>query len=431
MNNRTLRWIIGIATISLAGIIWLQIYWVRKAYEFSNEQFDNRVSLALMSVANQVNRFNKDSTAVREPVSQASSDYFIVQINGVVAPDHLQNLLVIEFQRYDIQMDFKYAIYDCFLDSVQWQSYNWSNPGLSDTLIPDVSSLPKVDYRSDSHQFGVYFPDKDAFIVKQMGIMVYSSIAVVVVVLFFAYVVIVIFRQKRLSEMKTDFINNMTHEFKTPLSTLTVSSDALSKESTLSNPEKIRTYASIIKAESARLKSQVDQILKIAMLDSARNKLKKTNFAMNAMIEEVTEKLRIRFDKAKGSIELELSATDDSVYGDKDHLMNVMFNLADNALKYSKEVPEVKIRTYNEGGRIYVEIQDNGIGIPKESQKYIFEKFYRVPTGNVHNVKGFGLGLNYVKQIISYHNGKISLKSNPGEGTTFTFYLKNEINTEA
>jgi len=426
LKNRTIRWIIFIAAISLTGLVWLQIYWVRKAYQFSNDQFDSKVSLALMSVANQVNRFNKDSTAVREPVTQVASNYFIVQINGVVAPDHLQNLLAIEFNRYSIGMEFQFAIYDCFLDSIQWRSVVDPETGAKSSAgnLPDPSSIPEIDFSGDSHKFGVFFPAKDKFIVQQMGIMMYSSVGVLIVILFFTYIVMVIFKQKRLSEMKTDFINNMTHEFKTPISTISVSSEALSKDSTLAKPERIKTYAQIIRDESERLKHQVDQILKIAMLESVKKKLKKSPFDLHELITEVADKMRIRFEKASCMAELHLDADDSNVFGDRDHLMNVLFNLTDNALKYSKENPYIRIRTFNRNRRIYVQVEDNGIGIPEEAQTHIFEKFYRVPTGNIHNVKGFGLGLNYVKEIIQSHGGRITLKSDPGVGTTFTFYLK-------
>lgn len=426
MSNRTIRIIIITAALSLLGLVWLQIYWVRQAYRFSNDQFDSRVSLALMSVANQVNRFNKDSTAVREPVTQVATNYFMVQINGVVSPDHLQNLLLIEFNRYSINMDFEFAVYDCFLDSIQWRSYNYQGNSTSRVSgVPDPTSIPQIDYAGDSHKFGVYFPHKNRFIANQMGIMIYSSVGVLVVILFFTYIVFVIFRQKRLSEMKTDFINNMTHEFKTPISTISVSSEALTKDSTLKNTERIRTYASIIRDESARLKGQVDQILRIAMLDKVKNNLKKTELDFHEVIHDVFAKMSIRFEESGCKTTLELKAERYILMGDRDHLMNVLFNLLDNALKYSGPHPEIILRTANNRkDQLVVQVEDKGIGIPKELQKFIFEKFYRVPMGNVHNVKGFGLGLNYVKEIIRSHRGKITLESNPGKGTTFTFYLQ-------
>jgi two-component system phosphate regulon sensor histidine kinase PhoR len=259
-----------------------------------------------------------------------------------------------------------------------------------------------------------------------MGIMIYSTIGVFVIVLFFVYILMVIFKQKRLSEIKTDFINNMTHEFKTPIATISIASEQLMKENTLNNPHKIKTYSQIIKDECLRLKSQVDQILNIALLDSTRTQLKKTSVDFHTIITDVTEKIKIQANEKKCLIHLDLKAEKHTIQGDADHLTNVMFNLMDNALKYSKENPQIIIRTKNKNHDLIVEVEDNGIGIPVKHQKMIFEKFYRIPTGNVHNVKGFGLGLSYVKKIIQLHKGKIELESTPGIGTIFRIFLKSE-----
>lgn len=426
MNNRTLRFIIIISVIILGGLIRLQVYWVKKAYEFTEEQFDNRVILALMTVANQVNRFNKDTMSVREPVTQVAPDYFTVEITGIVNPDHLQNLLVIEFNRYNIDLEFQYALYDCFLDSIVWSKYlerDIHGKRLNKSE-KQATSFPSYKLSKESHKFGVYFPTKNRYISKQMGIMIYSTIGVFIIVLFFVYILMIIFKQKRLSEIKTDFINNMTHEFKTPIATISISSEQLMKENTLNNPEKIKTYSQIIKDESNRLKSQVDQILNIALLDSTRTQLSKKPIDFHAIITDVTEKVKIRAEEKKCRIKLELEALQHIILGDADHVTNVMFNLMDNALKYSKENPQIIIRTKNKNQFLIVEVEDNGIGIPAKQQKMIFEKFYRVPTGNVHNVKGFGLGLSYVKKIVQLHQGKVELESTPGIGTIFRIIVK-------
>lgn len=428
INNRTLRLIIILSVIILGGLIWLQVYWVKKAHDFTEEQFDNRVNLALMTVANQVNRFNKDTMSVREPVTQVAPDYFTVEITGMVNPDHLQNLLVIEFNRYSIDLEFQYALYDCFLDSIVWRNHvELDNSGkMINKSGKEISSFPDYKLSKESHKFGVYFPTKKRYISSQMGIMIYSTIGVFVIILFFVYILMIIFKQKRLSEIKTDFINNMTHEFKTPIATISISSEQLLKENTLNNPEKIKTYSRIIKDESIRLKSQVDQILNIALLDSTRTQLSKKPIDFHALITDVTEKIKIRADEKKCLIQLDLQAEQHTILGDADHLTNVMFNLMDNALKYSIENPQIIIRTKNKNHFLVVEVEDNGIGIPAKQQKMIFEKFYRVPTGNVHNVKGFGLGLSYVKKIIQLHKGKIELESTPGIGTIFRLFLKSE-----
>lgn len=428
MNNRTLRFIIIISAVILGGLIWLQVYWVKKAYDYTEEQFDNRVNLALMTVANQINRFNKDTMSVREPVTQVAPDYFTVEITGIVNPDHLQNLLVIEFNRYSIDLEFQYALYDCFLDSIVWRNHVELDASgkIINKSAGNVTSFPNYKLSKESHKFGVYFPTKKRYISSQMGIMIYSTIGVFIIILFFVYILMIIFKQKRLSEIKTDFINNMTHEFKTPIATISISSEQLLKENTLNNPEKIKTYSRIIKDESIRLKSQVDQILNIALLDSTRTKLSKKPIDFHALINDVTEKIKIRADEKKCLIKLELKADQHTIQGDADHLTNVLFNLMDNALKYSKENPQIIIRTKNKNQSLIVEVEDNGIGIPTKQQKMIFEKFYRVPTGNVHNVKGFGLGLSYVKKIVQLHQGKIELESTPGIGTIFRIILKNE-----
>ncbi len=408
--------------MTLAALVWLQIYWVRRSYMLTDEQFNNRVNLALNSVASQINLFNNDTLSILDPVQQVSGNYFLVNVAGTADPDHLQNLLVLQFGRYNIDLDFQFAVYDCFLDSVQWRSYSWRHKNNLEKV--EQINFPKIKMAPDSHKFAVYFPTKNVYIARQLGVMIYSSIGILIVIGFFVYIVFVIFKQKKLSEMKTDFINNMTHEFKTPIATIQVSSDALIRGNISSNPEKVTTYANIIRDETNRLKGQVERILKIAMVDNVKNKLKKERFDFNEMIAAITENMMVRIENAKCKLDIHLDAKESIVEGDKDHFVNVIYNLVDNALKYSKENPYLSIRTSNKKSKLVVEIEDHGIGIPREAQKHIFEKFFRVPTGNVHNVKGFGLGLSYVKKIVESHDGKIYLQSIPGKGSTFTIYLK-------
>jgi two-component system phosphate regulon sensor histidine kinase PhoR len=422
VSSRTIRIIVILVTLTLAALVWLQIYWVRRSYMLTDEQFNNRVNLALNSVANQINLYNKDTLNIIDPVQQVSGNYFMVNVAGTADPDHLQNLLLIEFNNYNINLDFQFAVYDCFLDSVQWRSYSMRTRQSLETV--EQVNFPKVKMAPDSHKFAVYFPSKNIYIARQLGVMIYSSIGILIVIGFFVYIVFVIFKQKRLSEMKTDFINNMTHEFKTPIATIQVSSDALLRNTNSTNPEKVNTYATIIKDETNRLKGQVEQILKIALMDNPKNKIKREQFDFNKMIADITENMMVRIENAKCKLDIHLDAGNATIEGDRDHFINVMYNLVDNALKYSKENPYLRIRTFNKKSKLVVEIEDHGIGIPKDAQKHIFEKFFRVSTGNVHNVKGFGLGLTYVKKIVESHHGKISLQSIPGKGTTFTIHLK-------
>jgi two-component system phosphate regulon sensor histidine kinase PhoR len=243
------------------------------------------------------------------------------------------------------------------------------------------------------------------------------------VVVFFAFSLGIIIRQKRLSEVKNDFINNMTHELKTPISTISLSSELLLRLELPQDEEKMRKYASIIYKENKRLEKQVERVLNIAKLDKDKVILNKEEIDLLAILEEVQENFNFNQAQGGGQIQLLHQAEKALIYADPVHLTNVLFNLVDNAVKYCKLSPSIQMSIQPEKEGFRIEIQDNGIGIRKEEQKLIFDKFYRVPTGNIHDVKGFGLGLYYVKLIVEAHQGKIEVRSNPDKGTTFSIWL--------
>lgn len=431
MKNKTLRIIVVLAVISLGSLITLQFFWVKREHQTAVQNFNNTVQIALLSVANQINTFNKDFSITVNPVEQLAPSYFVVEITSPVHPDHLQNLLMIEFAKYNIQYEFQSVIYDCYEDSVQFVS-NVCSIRSNFKIAPEAPRplLPAVKMSTNSHKFGVYFPYRNAIFANQIRFMIYSSMGVLLLIVFFSYVVFAVFRQKRLADIKNDFINNMTHEFKTPLATISLSSEALQKPTTLENPERIKRYAEVIDKETKRLRSQVESILSVAMFNSSKAKMKKQNLNMNELILDVCDKMELRFDEKLATLEMDLKANNPIVKGDKDHLSNVVFNLLDNALKYSKENPVVKVRSFNDGAYFYFEVEDNGLGISSETQRLVFEKFYRVPTGNVHDVKGFGLGLNYVRSVVFAHKGYISVASELNKGSIFTVRLNTSFDDE-
>jgi len=240
---------------------------------------------------------------------------------------------------------------------------------------------------------------------------------------FFVYTLFVILRQRRLSEIQKDFINNMTHEFKTPIATIAISADVLKSPDVIRFPERLLNYATIIQNENNRLKQHVERVLQMARLDKEDVALKKETVSIHDIIEEAVRNISLPLQAVQGKIDLHLSAEGYHVSGDRLHLTNVLFNLIDNAIKYSRTSPSIHITTRNLNDQIVIDVEDNGIGISADQQKKVFHKFYRVPTGNVHDVKGFGIGLNYVKVIAMAHKGKISLVSEPGKGSTFTVML--------
>jgi two-component system phosphate regulon sensor histidine kinase PhoR len=420
MNRLTIRTIIFLATISLVGIITTQYFWVTNAYSLEEKQFNERVHIALSNVSHQLLNINKDESQLINPVKQISSNYFIAIINDTVNPYLLETLLKNEFTTRNLNVDFEYVIYDCFTDSVVFGDYISLN---SEDKTQLQSKSLNIVWDRDGHYFGVYFPSKRSYIINEMGIWVFSSSIILIIIIFFAYTINVILKQKRLSEIKNDFINNITHEFKTPISTISLSSEVLLQPNIILEPERLKNYAQIIKDENNRLKNQVDKVLQLATLEIDKLKLENELIDLHEIINETVKSFDLIIENRQGKIITMLGAKKSQIVGDRVHISNILFNLIDNAIKYSPEHPKIEISTDNYFSGIEITVKDNGIGISKESQKHVFEKFYRVPTGNVHNVKGFGLGLNYVKTIVTAYNGKIKVSSKENEGSTFIVKL--------
>jgi two-component system, OmpR family, phosphate regulon sensor histidine kinase PhoR len=235
----------------------------------------------------------------------------------------------------------------------------------------------------------------------------------------FVYTINIIWRQKKVSEMKTDFINNMTHEFKTPIATISLATDSIINPGILSNPEKVQRFVNIIKQENKRMNSQVEKVLQMALIDKRDFSLKLVPINLHEVIQAALENINLRVEKREGSAKAILNATTPIVEGDLTHVSNMINNLLDNAEKYSAERPEITILSRNVPNGVEITVQDKGIGMSKEARKQIFDKFYRVPTGNLHDVKGFGLGLSYVKAMMTAHKGQVEVKSELGKGSSF------------
>lgn len=270
----------------------------------------------------------------------------------------------------------------------------------------------------------VYFPDQRNYLLSSMGFMLVISGAFMIVIVFsFYYTISTIFKQKKLSEIKNDFISNMTHEFKTPISTISLACEVLNDRTFEKSPDRVTNYVKMIGDENKRLSLLVENILQTAILDKGEFKLKIESIDIHSLIGQTIANIKLQVENKAGEITTDLKATKRIINADKVHVTNIIFNLIDNALKYSKGKPKISIGTRNDDDGIFISVTDNGIGISKENQKRIFDTMYRVPTGNIHNVKGFGLGLSYVKAVAEKHGGSISVESELGKGSTFTVYL--------
>lgn len=444
MNRRTVNLVIMFGVLAVLGILLVQVIWIRKNeslvetnIEIQERQdslnlqyFTESVNIALRNVLEDISSQKGDSSDLYAAVKQINPAYFTVDINEELHPYYLENLLKREFYDQNIHHSFQYGIYDCFTDSIVYGNLLDFRTGGFVASITDSTGAtsPNLSWKKDGHYFTVFFPDlntqtsvlaEDEFVSPYWYLFLIVGLAII----FFGFAVMVILKQKRLSEVKTDFINNMTHELKTPISTIGLSSEMIMRSNFQNDEEKIRKYAALIFKENKRLQNQVERVLNVAKLDKNQISLSKEEMDINELLEEVKDNFDFNQTEKGGRITLELNAENYTLNADPVHISNVFYNLIDNAIKYCDREPQISIRTKNERNSLVVEIEDNGIGIKRDDQKMIFDKFYRVPTGNLHDVKGFGLGLYYVKIIVDAHEGDISLKSTPGKGTTFSIRL--------
>ncbi len=422
MKNAQLRIIFILASLCTIGIITAQIYGVRRAYTHENERFDLNVTVALRDVAFKVWQLKQSQSTIYNVVNRLSNDYYVVKINENVEEGVLEHFLKESFTNNGVYADFVFGLHDCLNHSFTYEKFiNMSNKKKAAQTFANFPD-PKID----NYYFVVYFPYRSGYLANQLTIWVVSSIIILCTLAFLSYVIYVVLNQKRLSEMQKDFVKNMTHEFKTPLTSIQLASSVLKKPSIVENPTKLFNYASIIEAESKKLELQVERVLQMSMGQKRELHLNMQLIDIRDVIQKTCDAYSTQLESRQGKINLTMSPDPVMIQGDADHLKTAFSNLVDNAIKYTPEdvVPEINITVKDiYKNDIHIIFKDNGMGIAKENQKLIFERFYRISTGNVHNIKGFGIGLNYVKSIVNLHKGKIICDSVPGAGTAFTIIL--------
>lgn len=415
MKNRTIQIITLLAVISMAGIVVLQIFWFRKAFDVHEKEFDQNVFTSLQRVAEQLLQMNNQQIPSARLVNQLSGNYFVVSVNGEIDTKVLESLLKAEFKSRGLNSDFEYGVYDCNHQKLVYGNYVSVS---EDEKHRAPRELPQ--WKNDLYYFSVNFPDKSNHLIDSMNIWLFSSLVLLVVVIFFAFALIAIFRQKQLSEVQKDFVNNMTHEFKTPVSTILVTSRLLNRPEVAEQPGAIERYSNLIQQEALRLKSQVERVLQVAVWDQRKMKYKMEPVDIHECQREAIISVEQIITDRGGKVIKNFLADNAVVQGDRMHITNTFFNLLDNAVKYCTQAPEIILSTKNAGNGVLITVADNGIGIPEKYVRRIFDRFFRISTGDVHDVKGFGLGLYYVQHVVKDHHGKIALQSEPGRGTTIT-----------
>ena len=421
MKGKTFRYIIILAAISVAGVFLIQFGFLKTSYKFSEKQFSESTSVALKEVTWQLllAAGNTSSFDSLSPVEVISNNYYLVHLQAVIDKELLKTELVDQFKRHEIYTDFEFSIFNPELEQME-----------TGILIKDgqefVSDFEfQVDDRY-SNFFVVHFPGQFSYFFSQLSVWYFFTALLVIVLIFFAYTLTVIVRQRRLSEVQKNFINNLTHELKTPISSIGLAASVLNDPEILKSPERLFRYAGIIEEQNKRLSKNVEKVLNLASIEKNRIHLNIEEISMNSLINEVIAHFKQSNFGQKAHVYTILTNEEFIVYGDRFHLSNLMMNILENGVKYCDKEPELKITIHRNKTGIVVAMADNGIGIPKDQRKKIFTKFYRVPTGNVHNVKGFGLGLDYVNKIVVAHKWRIYVDENAGGGTIFTLFIPNK-----
>lgn len=404
--------------LTILSLIFVQGYWFVKAHDTREAQFAERANLALRNVGDELLRMKGDENRQIPPVQQEASNSFFLATKVNFRIGTLDSLLKSAFIRHGINTDYEYAILESSDGNLILGNYVSVDP-----LVENTLGCAKRDQGSTQFDFRVTFPDMGGHVLESMEIWIFSSVAMVAVLLIFAFLLVFLMREKRLARLKKNFINNLTHELKTPITNISIASEVLMAPRPVEDNKKKQIYAEIIQKESQRLKTLVDRVLQISVLESGKITLDREVVNLNTVISEVVHVVTPRIEMRNGTISCELAATEATILADRHHLLNTLYNLIDNADKYSPEIPQIRISTSNDKGGIQIAVHDSGKGISEEKQKLIFDKFYRAEEGDEQNERGFGLGLSYVQLILKAHRGRIGIRSKPGMGSCFTIFL--------
>lgn len=435
--------LITLMSIALIGLGAIQYYWIDSAIKTSEEKFRNDVFDVLNKVAQQLReseRYRIYKSYFGSNSSLNMTDEFEYEslrrmfnelsLAERIKVNQLDNFIKVGLADKDIQDKYSYGVYSTTSRSFvilngyyAVENFNKNvfhsdmDKGLYNThfkvsIFNDIGGL-------EHGLLMIFFPDR-SFYAPIWWIILCSMIFTAIILCIFIYTIYEILRQKKLSNMKNDFINNMTHEFKTPIATISLASDSISNPAIISQPDKVNRFLGIIRQENARMLNQVEKVLQMALIDRQKLKLNLSEVDMHEVIRTAVEHISLQVEQKNGSIDMHFEADPSTVTGDQTHISSMVHNLLDNANKYSPEKPHISVATRNTATGIEVIIKDQGIGMTKEQKKHIFDKFYRATSGNLHDVKGFGLGLSYVKAMMAAHKGSVEVASEIGKGSTFT-----------
>ncbi len=433
--KKVLPIITGLVLLSLFGLIFFQVLWIKSAREAREQQFGENVTAAMRMIADEL----MSDKGLLVPQGKKAGilfsnerrqyELFKPSVVQRFTKNEVSDIIKRVFSKHNLKnFSFEFAIAPDDVMAEEMVSDNFMKYYMDSSrennkryFIPlDAPGGSGLENLALSESLAVIVPDQNNVIWRSMSWFILGSLLFTIIIISSFFITIrTLLRQKKLSEIKSDFINNMTHEFKTPLATISLAVDALKNEKVINDREKTNYFTGIIKEENKRMNKQVETILQAALLDKQEVQLHLKRLSAHDMIRSALNNILLQVEEKGGQLNDQLGAANDIIMADEVHFTNLVSNLLDNAIKYSKDKPLIKLSTASTSTSLQIKIEDNGIGMNKETLSRIFEKFYRAHTGNIHNVKGFGLGLSYVKTMVDAHHGTIKADSTPGRGSTF------------
>lgn len=411
--------VIILGFVATIGILIAQLLWTKEAFTLEEKKFSQKAHIALLEVVKNLYQGTNRELPAENPIKKIANDYYVVNIDNDFEPEILEFYLKSEFKKNNLNTDFEYAMYNCQSDEMVYGNYvSVSNKksGKSSVYFPKHKNLV--------YYFAIRFPSETQYLFSSLKFWFILSFALIVILLVYVYSIYTILEQKKYSELQRDFINNMTHEFKTPLSSILIASRFLNQQESIKSDEKLEKYTQIIINQSDKLNNHIEKILDIAKSDSIPMILNKKEIEINSLLEEVIENIKLKYEN------INISIKSDSIAGliltDAFHLSNVFYNILENAIKYNDKKPEITIEIINSKTQLSIHFIDNGIGISEKKIPYIFDKFYRISENQNLDVKGFGLGLYYVKKVCDLHHWKVIVKNNLDQGITFSIINQNK-----
>ena len=412
--------VIVLGLLAITGILVVQFFWTKQAFNNEGKKFSQTVHITLLHVVDRLYKLNNNEFPLKNPINKISNDYYIVNVNNDFDAQILEYCLKTEFERSNLLTDFEYAIYKCESDEMIYGNYVSFHEGPG-----KKSSFHFPKQKNLVYYFAIRFPNETGYLIGSLKFWLALSGILVLVLLIYVYSIFTILQQKKYSELQRDFINNMTHEFKTPLSSILIASNYLYKQDKIRSDEKLGKYTGIIIDQSNKLNSHIEKVLNIAKSDDAPLALEKKNIQVLPLIKNVIENIRLKYETLE--VHLEFPSEEKEIYADEFHFTNLVYNVIDNSIKYCERTPEIIIRLLDEERGLRLEFSDNGIGISKKKISFIFDKFYRIPNARSNEVNGFGLGLYYVKKICLLHHWKINAQNNESSGITVYLQIPNHI----